>query len=370
MHHHIPLVNLSLPRVVPDANGDGILDILALCAVTLPSGVSDHHIHVRTNLVMVSGSDGTVLGRPYRPSWCSELHGLRILGSLDIRFFCNASNEGKQHASWQVALGESLFGGLNAAANDEFELSLGDLYQELGMEEPARDDDLGDNLVDPTKDGAAAFIQLGNLEATDEHQETVRDSIHFELIPSHPPCRECGVTAQLWDGFAHHLLWTKTWRNAFAFHPVSTRFETDRRDSPIEGFAFRLWQWRSTPGEAFQRRLPFQSPSSQDFVTTTERQKFTTAPWNYRTGFLKSTGDVHFSHPENARTLTVVESIVYVTLNHSTPTMTILFTHEIVQPCTMAADSSCKPHVDPQPKSSKGISLSAILSYLLNCNIS
>ena len=28
-----------------------------------------------------------------------------------------------------------------------------------------------------------------------------------------------------------------------AFQPVSTRFETGRWDSPVEGFAFRLWQW-------------------------------------------------------------------------------------------------------------------------------
>ena len=35
----------------------------------------------------------------------------------------------------------------------------------------------------------------------------------------------------------------RTWANAVAFQPVSTRFETGRWDSPVEGFAFRLWQW-------------------------------------------------------------------------------------------------------------------------------
>ena len=34
-----------------------------------------------------------------------------------------------------------------------------------------------------------------------------------------------------------------------AFQPVSTRFETGRWDSPVEGFAFRLWQWDEAEAE-------------------------------------------------------------------------------------------------------------------------
>jgi hypothetical protein len=53
LHHHIPLVNLSLPRRLPDLDGDGVDELLSSCAVTLPSGVSDSRMHVRTNLVRV-----------------------------------------------------------------------------------------------------------------------------------------------------------------------------------------------------------------------------------------------------------------------------------------------------------------------------
>jgi hypothetical protein len=39
--YHIPLVNVSQPRKLPDLDGDGVLELLAACAVTLPSEVND-----------------------------------------------------------------------------------------------------------------------------------------------------------------------------------------------------------------------------------------------------------------------------------------------------------------------------------------
>ena len=73
---------------------------------------------------------------------------------------------------------------------------------------------------------------------------TVKDSIHLDWASLKPGCPECGVTVKMWDSFAHRLLWHRTWARAVAFQPLSTRFETDRPDSPIEGFVFRLWQWQ------------------------------------------------------------------------------------------------------------------------------
>ena len=58
LHFHMPLVNFSLPRRLPDLNGDGVTELVAAAAVTLPSGVNDNRIHVRNNLVLVSGADG------------------------------------------------------------------------------------------------------------------------------------------------------------------------------------------------------------------------------------------------------------------------------------------------------------------------
>ena len=66
LHHHIPLVNLSLPRRLPDLDGDGGDDLAASAAVTLPSGVSDDKNHRRNNLVLIASGTGEVIGRPYR----------------------------------------------------------------------------------------------------------------------------------------------------------------------------------------------------------------------------------------------------------------------------------------------------------------
>ena len=34
----MPLVNISLPRRLPDLDGDGMFEMVAACAVTFPSG--------------------------------------------------------------------------------------------------------------------------------------------------------------------------------------------------------------------------------------------------------------------------------------------------------------------------------------------
>jgi len=80
---------------------------------------------------------------------------------------------------------------------------------------------------------------------------TVKDSIHLDWVPLKPHCPECGVTVKMWDSFAHRLLWHRTWPRAVAFQPLSTRYETERPDSPIEGFVFRLWQWEPDVGDTF-----------------------------------------------------------------------------------------------------------------------
>ena len=78
----------------------------------------------------------------------------------------------------------------------------------------------------------------------EDPSQTVKDSIHLDWSRLKAHCAECGVTVKMWDGFAHRLLWQKTWPRAVAFQPLSTRYETERPDSPIEGFVFRLWQWQ------------------------------------------------------------------------------------------------------------------------------
>ena len=47
----------------------------------------------------------------------------------------------------------------------------------------------------------------------------------------------------------------------------STRYETDRWDSPIEGFVFRLWQWRD-PADTFTFGKPLYDEADVTQATT------------------------------------------------------------------------------------------------------
>ena len=104
----------------------------------------------------------------------------------------------------------------------------------------------GNNKVVP-----AEFRQFERVGV--DHEETIKDSIHLDWTSVKEQCPECGVNVKIWDGFAHRMLWNRTWLNAAAWQPLGTRYETDRWDSPIEGFVFRLWEWHK-PGDTFSRK--------------------------------------------------------------------------------------------------------------------
>ncbi|TRY69355.1 hypothetical protein TCAL_11022 [Tigriopus californicus] len=219
LHHHIPLVNLSLPRFLPDLNDDGIPELLSSCAVTLPSGISDHREHVRTNLVIISGQDGTVIGRPYLVEMCLDIGAVNITTHLNIQFDCLTRN-----------------------GPDQFEMTTEELFQKISHQE------LPMSILE--RNGAfGEYYQFSKLGV--DHQETEKDSIHLDIVPLREESPELGVTVKIWDGFAHRTIWNHTWHHAVAFQPVSTRFETDRWDSPIEGFVFRLWQWPDNTSDTF-----------------------------------------------------------------------------------------------------------------------
>ncbi len=125
---------------------------------------------------------------------------------------------------------------------DQYGMSLDELYRKVTNTDLPRHVLL--RLV-TSPDENAGFRQFRPAADDDAEDatETVRDSIHLDWSPLLAGCPECGVRVRIWDGFAHRTLWNASWADAVAFQPVSTRFETGRWDSPVEGFAFRLWQW-------------------------------------------------------------------------------------------------------------------------------
>lgn len=120
-------------------------------------------------------------------------------------------------------------------------MSLDEFYSKA-TNQPSQDFVLNEGLA-----GHAAKYRQFSVIGEDP-AETVKDSIHLDWSPLKPHCAECGVTVKMWDSFAHRPLWQQTWPRAVAFQPLSTRYETERPDSPIEGFLFRLWQY---PSQAF-----------------------------------------------------------------------------------------------------------------------
>ena len=92
MHYHIPLVNISLPRRLPDLDGDGVSELVSACAVTFPSEMSDNHVHIRTNFILISGREGRLMGRPYLVDSCTDIGAINVTSNLALQFDCTSQN--------------------------------------------------------------------------------------------------------------------------------------------------------------------------------------------------------------------------------------------------------------------------------------
>ena len=129
---------------------------------------------------------------------------------------------------------------------DEFEMSLNEFYLRVMNQELPVAMKSTVNIGDQP-----SFGEYQQSDAVGEDQvEAIRDSIHLDWTPLRSNCPECGVNVKIWENFAHRRVWNRTWVNSIAFQPMSMRYETDRWDSPIEGFVFRLWTWQN-PKDTF-----------------------------------------------------------------------------------------------------------------------
>lgn len=90
----MPLVNISLPRRLPDLDGDGVSEMVSACAVTFPSEMSDNHVHIRTNFILVSGRNGRVMGRPYMVDTCTDIGAINVTSDLKLQFDCTSIHGG------------------------------------------------------------------------------------------------------------------------------------------------------------------------------------------------------------------------------------------------------------------------------------
>ena len=92
MRYHMPLVNISLPRRLPDLDGDGMSELVCACAVTFPSEMTDNHVHIRTNFILISGRSGRLLGRPYLVDSCTDIGAINVTSNLALQFDCTSQH--------------------------------------------------------------------------------------------------------------------------------------------------------------------------------------------------------------------------------------------------------------------------------------
>ena len=90
LRYHMPLVNISLPRQLPDLDGDHVSELVASCAVTFPSEMGDNHLHPRTNFILMSGGRGRLLGRPYLVETCTDIGAINVTSNLALQFDCTS----------------------------------------------------------------------------------------------------------------------------------------------------------------------------------------------------------------------------------------------------------------------------------------
>jgi hypothetical protein len=76
--YHMPLVNISLPRRLPDLDGDGVSEMVSACAVTFPSEMSDNHVHIRTYMV----------------DTCTDIGAINVTSDLKLQFDCTSIHGG------------------------------------------------------------------------------------------------------------------------------------------------------------------------------------------------------------------------------------------------------------------------------------
>ena len=96
LRYHMPLVNISLPRQLPDLDGDQVSELVASCAVTFPSEIGDNHLHPRTNFILISGGKGRLLGRPYLVETCTDIGAINVTSNLALQFDCT-SQRGRKY---------------------------------------------------------------------------------------------------------------------------------------------------------------------------------------------------------------------------------------------------------------------------------
>ena len=54
--------------------------------------MTDNHVHIRTNFILISGRSGRLLGRPYLVDSCTDIGAINVTSNLALQFDCTSQH--------------------------------------------------------------------------------------------------------------------------------------------------------------------------------------------------------------------------------------------------------------------------------------
>lgn len=96
-HDNRSAVDLEFPIVLPDLDGDGILELLTACSF---NDTTDSHATVsdRNNFIVISGKKGEIIGQAVHFPTCARIQALSLDEKWNIVYMCQKADkdEGKK----------------------------------------------------------------------------------------------------------------------------------------------------------------------------------------------------------------------------------------------------------------------------------
>lgn len=88
---------MLFPIVLPDLDGDGILELLTACSF---NDTTDSHATVsdRNNFIVISGKKGEIIGQAVHFPTCAHIHAVSLDEKWNIVYLCQKTDkdEGKK----------------------------------------------------------------------------------------------------------------------------------------------------------------------------------------------------------------------------------------------------------------------------------
>ncbi|XP_039280527.1 protein FAM234B [Nilaparvata lugens] len=186
---------ITFPVIIPDVTGDGVNDLAALCKCHS----DDTHINY---LVLLSGKDGTFIGKPLKITSCSDIYGLALDDDMSSLYYTC-----KKQDSYENEVSQKLSDLLSKALNRS-------VTENWSHRSRLRQLLVSEGLVD---------FRVAN------HKMNILNSGHCPT--------SCSASVNVTDRF-NHTVWTYHANYTYVMNPVLIHF-----NHTITGFVLKFWYW-------------------------------------------------------------------------------------------------------------------------------